>query len=79
MPVLRQTTKTQWKEESEMKDALIKFATDLFEGAVAGAVAVLSVTDLDAASPKVLIAAILVGALNGAIAAARRYATTKVQ
>lgn len=61
-----------------MKDALIKFATDLFEGAVAGSVAVLVVTDLDTANPKVLLAALLVGALNGAIAAARRRAVAKV-
>lgn len=61
-----------------MKEALVKFATDLFEGAVAGAVAVLVVTDLDAADPKILAAALLVGALNGAIAAARRRAVAKV-
>lgn len=61
-----------------MKEALTKFATDLFEGAVAGAVAVLVVTDLDTANPKILLAALLVGALNGAIAAARRRAVAKV-
>lgn len=57
-----------------MKEALIKFAIDLATGAVAGAVAVLSTTDLDAANPKVLAVALFVGALNGAINAARRYA-----
>jgi hypothetical protein len=53
-----------------MKDLLTKFGIDLFTGAVAGAIAVLSVTNLDTANPKVL-------AINGAINAARRYAVTK--
>lgn len=61
-----------------MKEALTKFAIDLFEGAVAGAVAVLAVTNTDTANPKVLAIALFVGALNGAIAAARRYAVAKV-
>ena len=66
------------KKGKEVKDLLIKLATDIFEGAVAGAVAVLVVTDLDTANAKVLLAALLVGALNGAIAASRRRAVARV-
>jgi hypothetical protein len=60
-----------------MKEALTKFAIDVFEGAVAGAVAVLALTNLDTANPKLLAVALFVGALNGAIAAARRFAVAK--
>lgn len=60
-----------------MKEAIIKFAIDVATGAVAGASAVLIATDLDTANPKILAIAIFVGALNGAINAARRYAVTK--
>ena len=60
-----------------MKEALTKFAIDLFTGAVAGAVAVLSVTNLDTVNPKVFAVAIFVGAINGVINAARRYAVAK--
>ena len=60
-----------------MKEALTKFAIDLFTGAVTGAVAVLSVTNLDTVNPKVFAVALFVGALNGVINAARRYAAVK--
>jgi hypothetical protein len=59
------------------KTALVKFAVDLATGAVAGATAVLAVTNLDTANPKILAVAIFVGALNGVINAARRYAAVK--
>lgn len=61
-----------------MKEALVKFAVDVATGALAGAAAVLAVTNLDTANPKVLAVALFVGALNGAINAARRYAITRV-
>jgi ribose/xylose/arabinose/galactoside ABC-type transport system permease subunit len=60
-----------------MKEAFIKFAIDLASGAVAGACAVLAATDLNTANPKILAIAIFVGAINGAINAARRYAVSK--
>lgn len=60
-----------------MKEALTKFAIDLVTGAVAGATAVLAVTNLDTANPKILAVALFVGALNGVINAARRYAATQ--
>ena len=64
-------------KEAQVKEAIIKFAIDVASGAVAGAVAVLAATDLDTTSPKVFAIAIFVGAINGAINAARRYAVTK--
>lgn len=60
-----------------MKEALIKFAIDLFTGGVAGASGVLAVTDLDATSPKVFAIALAIGFLNGVINAARRYGVSK--
>jgi ribose/xylose/arabinose/galactoside ABC-type transport system permease subunit len=60
------------------KTALVKFAIDLATGAISGASAVLAATDLDVANPKVLAIALFVGALNGAINAARRYTAAQV-
>lgn len=61
-----------------MREALVKFLIDVTTGAVAGAAAVLAITNLETANPKVLAVALFVGALNGAINAARRYAVTRV-
>lgn len=61
-----------------MKTAFIKFAIDLATGFVSGASGVLAVTNLDVTNPKVLAVALLIGALNGAINAARRYAVIQV-
>lgn len=60
-----------------MKEALIKFAIDLFTGGVAGASGVLAITNLDATNPKVFAVAVAIGFLNGVINAARRYGVSK--
>lgn len=60
-----------------MKEALIKFAIDLFTGGVAGASGVLAVTNLDATNPKVFAVAVAIGFLNGVINVARRYGVAK--
>jgi hypothetical protein len=49
-----------------------RFVRDLVEGAIAGAVAAVVALQLDAATPKVIVAAALTGAIAAAIAVARR-------
>ena len=56
-----------------MKEALLIFLRDMLEGGVAGAVAVLVVTDLATIDGKVLIGVLAAGFIKGCIAASMRY------
>ena len=49
-----------------------RFVRDLVEGAIAGAVAAVVALQLDVATPKVILAAVITGAIAAVIAVARR-------
>jgi hypothetical protein len=55
-----------------------RFARDLLEGAIAGAVAAVVALQLDVASPQVILVAAVTGAIAAVIAVARRGLVNRV-